>query len=50
MEKHLIGRSWSYEVYGMSLEMYSHDEFSVVGITEIGSVGVEKRSNYARNG
>jgi hypothetical protein len=50
MEKHLIGRSWSYEVYGMSLERYSHDEFSAVGITEIGSVGVEKRSNYARNG
>jgi len=50
MEKHLIGRSWSYEVYVISLERYSHDEFSAVGITEIGSVEVEKRSNYARNG
>ena len=50
MEKHLIGRSWSYEVYVISLERYSHGEFSAVGITEIGSVGVEKMSNYARNG
>ena len=41
---------WSYETYVISLERYSHDEFSAVGITEIGSVEVEKRSNYAGNG
>ena len=49
-EKHLIGRFWSYEMYVISLERYSHDEFSAVGITDIGSVEVEKRSNYAENG
>ena len=50
MEKHLIGRCWSYKTYVISLERYSHDKFSAVGITEIGSVEVEKRSNYAGNG
>ena len=50
MEKHLIGRSWSYETYVISLENYSHDEFSTIGIMEIRSVEVEKRSNYAGNG
>ena len=49
MEKHLIGRFWSYEMYVRSLERYSHDEFIAVGITEIGSVEVEKRTNYAVN-
>ena len=34
----------------ISLERYSHDESSAVGITEIGSVEVEKGSNYAGNG
>ena len=33
MKKHLIGRFWSYETYVISLERYSHDEFSAVGIT-----------------
>ena len=50
MEKHLIGRFWSYETYFISLERYSHDEFGAVEITEIGSVEAEKRSNYAGNG
>ena len=50
MEEHLIGRSWSYETYVILLEGYSHDEFSTVGIMEIGSVEVEERSNYAGNG
>ena len=46
MEEHLIGRSWSYKIYVISLERYYHDEFSAAEITEIGSVEVEKRSNY----
>ena len=50
MEKHLIGRFWSYETYVISLERHSLDEFSAVEITEIGSVEVKKRSNYAGNG
>ena len=50
MEKHLTGRSLSYETYVISLERYSYDEFSAVGITKIGSVEVEKRWNYVGNG
>ena len=37
-------------MYVISLERYSHDEFSAVGIMELGSVEVEKRSNYVGNG
>ena len=35
MEKHLIDRSWSYEMYVISLERYSHNKFSTIGIMKI---------------